>query len=70
MQDTLDIAGSTVASSLRLWRGTRAAVATRQPRQLLELYEFESCPYCRLVREALTELDLDAMILPCPRGGR
>lgn len=34
------------------------------------LYEFEACPYCRLVREALTELDLDAIIRPCPRGGR
>jgi glutathione S-transferase len=70
MQDALDIAGSTLASSLRLWRGTRAAGAARQPKQLLELYEFEACPYCRLVREALTELDLDALIRPCPRGGK
>jgi glutathione S-transferase len=36
---------------------------------LLELYEFEACPYCRKVREALSELDLDAVIYPCPRGG-
>ena len=70
MQDALDIAGSTIASSLRLWRGTRASAAARQPKRLLELYEFEACPYCRLVREALTELDLDAKIFPCPRGGR
>lgn len=71
MQDAFDIASSTIASSLRMWRGTRAsAAATRQPKRLLELYEFEACPYCRLVREALTELDLDAKIFPCPRGGR
>jgi glutathione S-transferase len=41
----------------------------RRPKKLLELYEFEACPYCRLVREALTELDLDARIYPSPRGG-
>ena len=71
MQDTFDIASSTLASSLRIWRGTRAsAAAARQPKRLLELYEFEACPYCRLVREALTELDLDARIYPCPQGGR
>jgi glutathione S-transferase len=34
------------------------------------LYDMENCPYCRLVREALTELDLDAAIKPCPKGGR
>jgi hypothetical protein len=70
MQDALDIAGSTIASSLRMWRGTRASAAARQPERMLELYEFEACAYCRLVREALTELDLDAKIFPCPRGGR
>ncbi len=26
---------------------------------MLELYQKEECPYCRKVREALTELDLD-----------
>ncbi|RJS93388.1 hypothetical protein D3260_08490 [Salinisphaera sp. Q1T1-3] len=36
---------------------------------MLQLYEFEACPFCRMVRETLTELDLDAVILPCPRGG-
>jgi glutathione S-transferase len=41
----------------------------RRPAQLLELYEFEGCPYCRKVREALSILDLDARIWPCPKGG-
>ena len=26
---------------------------------MLELYQKEGCPYCKKVREALTELDLD-----------
>ena len=37
--------------------------------QLLQLYDIENCPYCRLVREVLTELDLDVEIYPCPKGG-
>ena len=66
---TFDLLTSTLSSSARLWRGTLARPASRQPKALLRLYEFEACPYCRLVREALTELDLDAMIFPTPRGG-
>lgn len=27
--------------------------------ELMELYQFESCPYCRKVREKLTELQID-----------
>lgn len=60
---------STLASTARGRRGTKAARHSLQPAQLLTLYEFEGCPFCRLVREALTELDLDAVIHPCPRGG-
>jgi glutathione S-transferase len=67
----LAVSASLLASQLRGWRGTNAFhPASRQPAQLLELYEYEGCPYCRLVREALTELDLDARIYPCPRGGK
>ncbi len=45
--------------------------AAREPEQLLELYEFEGCPFCRRVREVLSELDLNAVIYPCPpRGSR
>lgn len=67
---SLSITSSLLASQLRGWRGTAAFhPAARQPEKLLELYEFEGCPYCRLVREALTELDLDARIYPCPKGG-
>jgi hypothetical protein len=41
---------------------------SEQPARHLRLYEFEACPYCRLVGEALTELDLDALIFPTPHG--
>ena len=44
--------------------------SARQPAKHLQLYEFEACPYCRLVREALTELDIDALIHPSPHGGQ
>ncbi len=64
------IASSTLSSSLAGWRGTMAfAPAARQPHTPLRLYEFEACPHCRRVREALTALELDADIRPCPRGG-
>jgi glutathione S-transferase len=65
----LDVSSSLLASTLRGWRGTMASSRTRQPEQPLQLYDMEDCPYCRLVREVLTELDLDAMIYPCPKGG-
>jgi glutathione S-transferase len=40
-----------------------------RPTTMLELYEFEACPFCRKVREALSVLDLDVLIKPCPKGG-
>ncbi len=59
-----------LAGTLRGWRGTHAFAPARvQPKKLLKLYDLEVSPYCRLVREVLTELDLDVMILPCPAGG-
>lgn len=65
------IASSVTSSSLSGWRGTSSfRPAEKQPEQPIILYEYEFCPFCRLVREALTELDLDAEIRPCPRGGR
>jgi glutathione S-transferase len=69
MLRALDVASSTLASALRLGAGWKATPVARQPERLLELYEFEACPYCRRVREAMSELDLDAMVYPCPRGG-
>jgi len=42
----------------------------RRPEKLLKLYEYEGDPNSRLVREALSILDLDAMVLPCPKGSK
>lgn len=69
LKHRVNLASSTLASALRPGVGISARPAVIKPEKLLELYEFEACPYCRLVREALTELDLDAMIYPCPKGG-
>ena len=43
--------------------------AGARPVEPLSLYEFEACPFCRKVREALSILDLDAVVYPCPKGG-
>lgn len=32
---------------------------TTQPDEMLELYQFEGCPYCSKVRSKLTELGID-----------
>jgi glutathione S-transferase len=70
VRNALDVLNSTLVSSLRMWRGTMVRTHAKQPARPLQLYEFEACPYCRLVREALTELDLDALIFPAPHGGK
>ncbi|MEZ5560170.1 MAG: glutathione S-transferase N-terminal domain-containing protein [Pseudomonadales bacterium] len=65
----LNLAGSLVTTFLRAGAGVITQPAAERPSYLFELYEFEGCPYCRLVREALTELDLDTLVYPCPKGG-
>ncbi|MDB5986900.1 MAG: Glutathione S-transferase, N-terminal domain [Nevskia sp.] len=58
------------AGTVRGWRGSMVrGRSLEQPAQMLKLYDIESSPYCRLVREVLTEMDLDVLILPCPQGG-
>ncbi len=69
MNRTLDVVSSTLASGLAAAAGLRMLHHARQPERPLELYEFESCPFCRKVREALTALDLNARIFPCPPRG-
>jgi len=65
----LDVATSMFTTVSRLGAGVQARRPARRPERLLELYEFEACPFCRKVRDALTELDLEAMVYPCPKGG-
>lgn len=67
---SLNIVGSMASTLIRVGQGIATNPAPNKPKKLLELYEFEGCPYCRVVREALTMLDLDALIHPCPKGGR
>ena len=65
----LDIATSLAASAVRGLAPTRVGSLGARPEKPPELYEFEGCPFCRKAREALTILDLDAKIFPCPKGG-
>jgi glutathione S-transferase len=64
-----NLATSMIATLVRGTSGIQSRPAPAKPTQLLQLYDIENCPYCRLVREVLTELDLDAEILPCPKSG-
>jgi len=61
---------SAIPAFLRVPRGVVVKGHRLKPARLLELYEAEYCPYSRHVREALTELDLDARIFPIPRNGK
>jgi glutathione S-transferase len=69
MNRTLNVASSVAATFLRGAAGYKVGALGPRPAKPLELYEFEACPYCRKVREALTVFDLEAMIFPCPKGG-
>ncbi|XP_028191990.1 uncharacterized protein LOC114377596 [Glycine soja] len=40
-----------------------------RPEKPIEIYEFETCPFCRKVREIVAILDLDVLFYPCPRNG-
>jgi glutathione S-transferase len=64
----LDVGTSTLATVARLVYAEVAGPVGRRPEKPLELYEYEASPYCRKVREALTVLDLEALIYPCPKG--
>jgi glutathione S-transferase len=70
MSRSLDVATSYLASIARLGAGMTAHGGGKRPEKPLALYEFEACPFCRKVREALTYFDLDADVYPCPRGSR
>ena len=65
----LDVATSLFTTVGRLGTGMRVGVLGRRPERPVELYEFEACPFCRKVREALSILDLEAIVYPCPKGG-
>lgn len=64
-----NLATSMISTLVRGASGIQSNPAALKPAQTLQLFDIENCPYCRLVREALTELDLDAEVYPCPKGG-
>jgi len=73
MHDPLTVVNALASlgtSLLRVDRGVIASGHRERPVMTLELFEAEYCPFCRHVREALTELDLDAMIYPIPKNGK
>ncbi|KAG7349447.1 endonuclease/exonuclease/phosphatase [Nitzschia inconspicua] len=65
----MDHLASSLATKTRF--GAAQAVAPRKtsapPHHHLTLYDFEASPWCRLVREYLTILDLQVHMRPCPR---
>jgi glutathione S-transferase len=65
----LDDLDSGIASAVRAARGTRCRPGLPERNaEPLVLYNMEGSPYCRKVREALTELDLDFVVRNVPKG--
>jgi glutathione S-transferase len=64
----LDVATSLAATLARVGTGMQVGTLGVRPEKPVQLYEFEACPYCRKVREALSILDLDADVFPCPKN--
>jgi glutathione S-transferase len=69
MSRAIDLATSFAATLATGAAGAFVGEPGPRPERPLELYEFEACPFCRKVREALSVLDLDAVVYPCPKGG-
>lgn len=47
-----------------------SSLPNSRPTLPLRLFEFEACPFCRKVREAVSMLDLDVLVFPCPKDGK
>jgi len=59
-----------------VWSGSGKAVRETsdvakfpRPEKPLKMYQFQGCPFCKKVREAVISLDLDVIYYPCPRDG-
>ena len=57
------------ATAVRLGSGGYVVPLGVRPAEPLTLYGRENCPFTRKVREALSMLDLDVMVYPCPENG-
>lgn len=69
MNRILDVASSLGVTLGRFAHGLSVGRLGVRPDVPVQLYEFEGCPYCRKVREALSVLDLEADVFPCPKNG-
>lgn len=69
MRHQIKLLQSTIAMTLVNGKGILGMAHPNQPEKLLELYDMEACPYCRRVRLALTRLNLDFIVYPCPKNG-
>lgn len=65
----IDLLRSAGASAARAGLGGRVAALGARPARPLLLWEFEGCPFCRKVREAISILDLEVVVHPCPKRG-
>ena len=65
----LDWTLSLAASALRLGAGGAGSPVTA-PEMPLILYEFESCPFCRIAREQVSASGAIVHVKPCPKGGK
>ena len=63
----VNLATSFVASVLRFGAGAAGTPANAGTPPVL--YEFEGCPFCRIVREAVSEAGVAVLVRPCPKGG-
>jgi len=71
---TVNVADDDDKDSYSIARGFGKRIAegqtgVEQPSKPIELYEFETCPFCRKVREAVSILDLDVTFYPTPKNG-
>ena len=64
-----ELAGARLTTWLRGGLGGAVVPLGPRPVEPLVLYEFEACPFCRRVREAISALDLIVRVRPCPKGG-
>jgi len=62
VESPINLVFGAMASAIRQKGGNARRPRPEQPAERLVLYNFEASPYCRKVREAFNELDLDVEI--------
>ncbi len=70
MMDVVTSYGASIARlGAAMFVHSTARDGAQKPEKMLELYEFEACPFCRKTREAICALDLEVLVKPCPKNG-